>query len=293
MTAEFADGAARPGPIRFAALGDSVTVGLGDPMPGGGWRGWTVLLAESLAPPGRLELTNLARSGALARDVAADQLPRALAGRPTVASVVVGVNDTLRGDFRLCAIAADLETAIGRLRGSGALVLTTSLPDPGAMLAIPGMFRHPLARRIQAVNAVLDHLAARYGTVHLELAHYPDLYDRRMWGVDRIHPSERGHRHLARLFAIALSERGMPPWTWPDPHPSNPEPSAWAQARWMATKGSGWVVRRSLDLLPQLTRLALSESWHRVRDQTARLDTRLRAELDQVLDHRPDPRTTP
>ena len=31
--------------IRFAALGDSVTSGYGDPMPGGGWRGWAVLLA--------------------------------------------------------------------------------------------------------------------------------------------------------------------------------------------------------------------------------------------------------
>jgi hypothetical protein len=36
----------QPQPVtRFAALGDSVTVGLGDPMPQGGWRGWAALLA--------------------------------------------------------------------------------------------------------------------------------------------------------------------------------------------------------------------------------------------------------
>ena len=29
----------------FVALGDSITVGIGDPAPGGGWRGWAALLA--------------------------------------------------------------------------------------------------------------------------------------------------------------------------------------------------------------------------------------------------------
>jgi len=52
---------------RFVALGDSTTEGLGDPLPGGGWRGWAALLADGLAPPGRVQLTNLAMSGATAR----------------------------------------------------------------------------------------------------------------------------------------------------------------------------------------------------------------------------------
>ena len=52
---------AEPWPaIRFAALGDSVTLGIGDPMPQGGWRGWAALLADSLAPPDQVELSNLA-----------------------------------------------------------------------------------------------------------------------------------------------------------------------------------------------------------------------------------------
>lgn len=284
MTAAVTDDRSVPRMVRFAALGDSVTVGLGDPTPDGGWRGWTALLGESLAPPGSLELFNLAGCGALIRDVAAEQLPNALARRPTVASVLVGVNDTLRGDFDLTAIATDLQEIVTRLRQAGALVLTTSLPDPGAMLRIPGILRHPLARRIHAVNTVIDHLAARYGTVHLDLARHPELYDRGMWGVDRIHPSERGHRLLAGLFATALAEREFPVWAWPDPRPANPEPTLRAQIHWLATKGTGWVARRSLDLVPQLTRLAIAEWWHRVRDQTAHLDARLRAEIDGVLE---------
>jgi hypothetical protein len=43
------------------------------------------------------------------------------------------------------------------------------------------------------------------------------------------------------------------------------------------------LCRRSLDLLPGLTRLVIAEAWHGLRDQTVRLDDRLRAELAQAL----------
>lgn len=33
---------------RYAALGDSITVGMGDPVPGGHWRGFAALLAAGL-----------------------------------------------------------------------------------------------------------------------------------------------------------------------------------------------------------------------------------------------------
>ena len=252
-----------PWPVtRFAALGDSVTLGMGDPMPQGGWRGWAALLAGSLAPPGQVELSNLALSGALIRDVAGDQLDRAVSLAPTYASVLVGMNDTLRGTFDLAAIAADLDRIVSTLERTGALVLTASLPDPGLLLRIPGSLRRPLARRAHAINGVLGRLAERYQVVHVDVAAQPAIYDKRMWGVDRLHPSERGHRLLARLFAARLAEIGMPPHAMPDPEPANPEPSAWAQAHWMATKGTGWIVRRSRDLVPRLLQLAAREWWH-------------------------------
>jgi lysophospholipase L1-like esterase len=275
--------------IRFAALGDSVTVGIGDPMPHGGWRGWAALLADSLTAPGRVEFSNVSTSGAMTGDVAADQLPRALAVRPAVASVLIGVNDTLRGRFDLEEIAADLEKVVAGLRQSGAIVLTASLPDPGLMLRIPALFRRPLARRVHAINTVIDQLALDHGTVHLDLAADPAIYDRNMWARDRLHPSERGHRLLARMFATLLAEhggvgeRGVSVVALPDPEPENPAPGIWTQVRWMSTKGSLWMFKRSRDLFPKLIRLVASEWWHGVRGTTEVLDARARAESDEVL----------
>ncbi|MGH3389606.1 MAG: SGNH/GDSL hydrolase family protein [Actinomadura sp.] len=269
--------------IRFAALGDSVTVGIGDPMPHGGWRGWAALLAESLAPPGEAEFRNVSSSGAMTGDVTAEQLPLALAARPTVASLLVGVNDTLRGRFDLAEIAADVEKVVAALRESGTIVLTATLPDPGVMLRIPKLFRRPLARRVHAINAVVEQLARDHGTIHLDLAGDPAIYDRSMWARDRLHPSERGHRLLARMFAAVLVEHGVPVVAVPEPEARNPAPSIWTQVRWMSTKGSLWMAKRSRDLFPKLLCLVASEWWHGVRGRTDVLDARARAELAGVL----------
>lgn len=146
----------------FTALGDSITLGLGDPAPAGGWRGWTVFLVEGL-PGGRLH--NLAATGARAADVERTQLPRALELRPDVASVVVGTNDTLRPGFDPACIHAALAHVIGSLGAAGAVVLTMRLPDPGKMLGLPGRLARPLARRIHQVNEITDQVAEQFGTL--------------------------------------------------------------------------------------------------------------------------------
>ena len=242
----------------FAALGDSITLGIGDPAPGRTWRGWAALLAEGLREP---RLHNLATSGAQAADVERDQLPRALELRPDVASVIVGINDTLRSSFDPPRIARAAEHTVGALCSAGAVVLTMRLPDPGLMLGLPCALSRPLARRIDAVNMVMDDLAERFGTVHFDAAGDPETYDRSMWSVDRMHPNERGHRLIAGRFHDGLAAAGLPLGPRPDPEPSSPPPSRRAKAFWMATKGTGWVIKRSTDLVPYLVFMGLRELW--------------------------------
>ncbi len=249
----------------FVALGDSITLGVGDPVrvadPETGrsrraWRGWAALLAEGLCDP---ELHIVAGNGACSADVERDQLPRALQLRPDIASVVVGINDTLRPNFDPARIEAAAAHTIGALRAAGAEVLTLRLPDPGRMLGAPSFFARPLARRARQINTVMDGLAGRFGTVHFDAASDEVVYDKRMWAVDRLHPSERGHRYIAGRFHQMLAAKGFALGPEPDPEPGNRPPTKAAQFAWMATKGTAWVVRRSTDLVPNLLALAYAE----------------------------------
>jgi len=250
----------------FVALGDSFTLGIGDPVrtqgergdQGWAWRGWAALLAEGLREP---RLHNLASSGAQTTDVERDQLPAALQLRPDIASVIVGLNDTLRAGFDPARVSAAAAHTVGALRAAGAEVLTMRLPDPGRMLGLPGALARPLARRAHEVNAIMDAVAARFGTLHYDAAGDPATDDPAMWAVDRLHPSERGHRLIACRFYDQLIAAGLPTARRPDPEPSSPPPTRLAEFGWLATKGTAWVVRRSTDLVPALLAMAIKERW--------------------------------
>ncbi|WP_435228141.1 SGNH/GDSL hydrolase family protein [Streptomyces sp. Tue6028] len=256
-------------PLRFVALGDSLTEGVGDPV-GERRRGWAALLADGLARS--VDFTNLAVSGAQTRDVLERQTPAALALRPDVVSVVIGVNDTLRCTFDIHAVAARLDKVYAAFRGQDAVLLTACLPDPGAMLGLPGALARPLARRQRAVNTVVHALSERYGAVHLHAAEGAWLRDRAMWSADRLHPGERGHRQLALRFHTLLTREGIAEGTAPGAEPEFPPPTRSAGLWWLATAGTGWVARRCTDLLPQLLTLAAAEVRHRARGTSARLD---------------------
>jgi hypothetical protein len=157
--------------------------------------------------------------------------------------------------FRLGLPSRRVRAALLRHRAAGAEVLTMRLPDPGQMFGLPGA----LARRMHAVNAAVDEVARRHGTVHLDAACDPAAYERCYWSVDRLHPNERGYRLIACRFHALLAAAGFPVGPGPDPEPSSPPPTRLAEVGWMATKGTAWLVRRSRDLVPALVALALRE----------------------------------
>ena len=241
---------------RIVTLGDSITLGMGDPLPDGRWRGWTQHLAAGLHDP---ELHNLSVLGAQARHVERDQLPAALELRPDIASLVVGINDTLRAGFDPVRTGQATARTVAALTARGAVVLTMRLPDPGRMFGLPSALARPLSRRMHAVNTELDKVAARYGTLHWDATRDPETYDRRNWSVDRLHPNERGHRLIACRFWDRLAEAGHELTDKPDPEPTSEPPTRRDDFIWMATKGTKWFLRRSVDLIPYLLFMAARE----------------------------------
>jgi lysophospholipase L1-like esterase len=259
-----------PAGLRFAVLGDSLSEGVGDPLPGGGWRGWAVLLGESLGADVRI--MNAAWSGARTADVAGPQLAAALAHLPHLASVVVGGNDTLRGGFDIVAVAAELHAAIGALHAHGAEVLTACLPDPGTVLGLPWPLAQPLGRRMRALNDVVHGLSAHHGALHVHAAQRSWADTPGTLSADRLHPSEAGHRLLARDFHAALNAAGLTRGPAPRPEPDGPAPGRASSVWWMATRGTRWIAERCTDLLPDLLCLAVAEYRAAARSATPLLD---------------------
>jgi len=255
------------------ALGDSTTVGVGDPLngssttdlsgagarPGEGWRGWAALLADSLAGTHRVTFSNFATSGATVPVVATEQLPSIGDGPIDLASLIVGVNDTLRSTFDAGRIRHDLYECAEQLTARGALLLTVRFHDHGKVFGLPRWLRRPLWQRIEQVNVAFDDLHTRYGGIRLDMADYPEVYRRDFWSIDRLHPGERGHRTLARAFADELAARGVPIDVPPDLDCAYRPPSRWADAVWLAREGVPWVGRRAHDLLPWAARMAISQ----------------------------------
>ncbi|WP_149180151.1 SGNH/GDSL hydrolase family protein [Streptomyces sp. TRM49041] len=235
-------GADRPY-LRYVALGDSQTEGLGDGDDTTGLRGWADRLAEHLArhSPG-LRYANLAVRGRLAAQVHAEQLAPALELRPDLATVVVGVNDLLRPRFDADAVAGHLEAMFAALTARGARVATLTFPD----LARITPLARPLAPRVTALNDRVRRAAHRHGVTVAETAHHPVVTDARLWTPDRLHASPLGHRRIAAAMAHALGLPGSDDsWTRPPAAPEAPAPAdVLGELRWAAAYLGPWLGRR-------------------------------------------------
>lgn len=194
--------------VRIASVGDSATYGIGDRVDGG-WRGWAALLVASLGESHDVSFCNLARPGATVADVRKDQVREAVAHRPHLTSLIVGLNDTMRSSWDDHLVTTELMGCAQQLHDAGSLLMTVRFHDHAELLPLPRVMRRHLSRRIAVLNAAYDDIAARYGALQVDLSSAPEVKERRFWSIDRLHPSELGHRYLATRFAELLVDAGL------------------------------------------------------------------------------------
>jgi lysophospholipase L1-like esterase len=233
------------GYLRVAALGDSATFGIGDPSDGA-WRGWAGILINALSHDHDVSFCNLAVSGSTVADVARHQLANAMAHGPHLASLIVGLNDVLRPEWDAEQVRRDLLTCATLLTAHGTVLLTVRFHDHTRVLGIPRVLARPLSLRIEVLNAVYDEIQAHHGGLQVDLATVPEVYRREFWSIDRLHPSELGHRFLAREFAVLLGNHGLS-FTHPSPIPDGKVNSRLAEAAWVVTAVVPWLGRRTCE----------------------------------------------
>ena len=230
----------------FAILGDSAASGVGDSDKYGVTKGWGYYLAKHFQDP--LVYINLSRPGAQSAEVLEDQLPKALVFKPDIAAVIVGGNDALRNGFDPNKLHQNLRSTISELKKSGAEVLLLQLHDPTQIVPLPRLLARVLSRRINAVNRVIHSVGREFNAQILLTRSIQDIYERKVWHVDRMHPSKYGHQLIATHFREILLRHN---WQIdPISIEATPTTSKKSSALWMLRNGTPWFFKRSFDLFP-------------------------------------------
>ncbi|MCB0878427.1 MAG: SGNH/GDSL hydrolase family protein [Thermoleophilia bacterium] len=226
--------------IRYVAIGDSFSEGVGDELPDGTVRGWTDLFAQgwadALGEP--IEYANLAIRGKLIEGIVEEQLEAALALEPTHLSLNGGGNDMLRPRADLDRIIALAEHVVDRCRDTGVELLLLSGGNPCRHL--------PLGRRIEHRG---DQLAYR---LEDEMQHHPGVvvsqnwFDQtlataRFWTQDRLHMNTRGHHRVAARLLERIGLDARQDWWDFDFDDSEPRLRGVAYYR---THVGPWIKRR-------------------------------------------------
>lgn len=235
--------------LRLVSLGDSFSCGEGVGLRVDLAATWAGLLAAAL--PGA-RWTPLAAPGARTRDVRDRQLPAALAVRPDLATLLVGLNDVIRSGFDADAVGSDLHQIVTTLQATGCSVLLARLHDPGALLRLAGPMRRAVMVRVTAVNAAVDEISSRTKSPVFDLALIDALAEQSSWAVDRLHPSPAGHHEMARAAACALRTAGVAVHVPPAASVA-PAPGAVATLRWVLAHGLPWGATHARSVgLPML-----------------------------------------
>ena len=176
---------------RMLVLGDSTAAGVGVSRLED-----TLSYLVALRLGGRVEVVNLAVSGARSRDVAQDQL--AFEGRFDVALVSVSANDATHG-VSPSDLEDDLRAILTRLEGVPKVVLSTT-PNFRTTPALPYLVNRLFEVRAAALTTAIRKVAADYPNVRLAEINRDGTLGPEQYAEDGFHPNAAGYRVWARIF---------------------------------------------------------------------------------------------
>jgi lysophospholipase L1-like esterase len=198
-----ADGGADPqtGEVRYLALGDSITQGIGSPA------------FETDAFPARLQerwqkggckvdLKNVAVGGYTAADLIANEVPEIAPYKPTFISLQVGANDIVN-NVSIEAYRANVRAILDASVKSGARVVV--LPQNEWFRSPEGINYGGTADKRDAYDAVLIEETKAKGAELVDLrALYRQHADKKLWAADGLHPTPACYDEMAAELARVI-----------------------------------------------------------------------------------------
>lgn len=191
-------------PLRYLVLGDSTMVAEGGTYT----TGIAVETARHLARGRRVELKNVAVSGAQVTDVLHDQLPRIGTFRPDVVLLAAGANDVTHLTSAR-SVERDLEQIVNALiaMNCDVRIVLTGAPDMSTPPRIPRLLRPVAGWRTKVLNRVFRRKAEQHGLTFARIAEETGplfARDKSLFSSDAFHPNERGYDTWTAVIEPAL-----------------------------------------------------------------------------------------
>ncbi|GAA0899995.1 SGNH/GDSL hydrolase family protein [Pseudonocardia zijingensis] len=256
------------GAVRYAAIGDSFTEGVGDELGDGVVRGWADRVAAGLAAThGDVRYANLAVRGRLLAPIVTEQLDAALSldPPPTLITLNGGGNDMLRPGVDVAKLVALTERAVRRCADAGVRLVLISGADPSDRLP----FGRTIHRRAAQLTAGVAALAAAHGVEFVDVFNDTEIRRPGYWSPDRLHLGSAGHQRAAELVLAGLGEGPAAQEAGAD---SPAARGLLAEARYYREHVLPWVGRRLRRRSSGDDRTAKHATWISVQavDRTAR-----------------------
>jgi lysophospholipase L1-like esterase len=208
-------------PVVYAAIGASETYGIG---AGDRYRqAWPQVFYNDVLPPSAV-LYNFGIPGATTAQALHDEVPAAVAVRPTVVTVWLNVNDLIQG-VSPQAYGTQLRELLHALRRGGQTrVLVANTPDLGQLPAYRACLPNPpaggpaclipqalvptqqaVAAAVAAYNTAISRAAKQEGATVVDLhLSDPQISQHPEWlSADGFHPNGQGYAVIAKLFEDA------------------------------------------------------------------------------------------
>jgi len=193
-------------PLNYVVMGDSTAVGQG----GDYTTGIATSTARHLATAKQVMMTNVAVSGARAKDVFEKQLSDAIKAKPDVVLIIVGSND-ITHITKTSSIKQSITKTVTQLIGSNCEVkiILTGSAEMGAVPRLPQPLRFVAGQRVKVVNSIFKEIVNTNQLTFSPIAEKTGetfKKDHSLFAKDNFHPNSKGYDVWIPVISTSLDE---------------------------------------------------------------------------------------
>lgn len=186
--------ARKDGSLVYAALGDSLTAGIGVSSFD---QTYVYRLAQTLSKDGNITLYDLGIPGAKTEDVIKKELPLVQSLRPNYVSLLIGLNDAMSLESP-STFRQNYQVILSSLNSLGTTkVIVISIPALSSAKTLYPPYNFLMGWRIRQFNSIISQLVKgkNYTYVDLYKATKTDFdKDPSLYSADNFHPGFRGYK---------------------------------------------------------------------------------------------------